>query len=102
MLEIAESSVTDEDLRSIGHSPEEMVLFCSNQGKSCNRTDLISFRDTRYGTCVTYNSGRVNRNGVLTRKSELQESTITGPQYGGCLTLFITMLTILKKSTISL
>lgn len=80
------SQFTDEEFFNLGHDPNDMIPFCSFRGKACNYNDFGVFRDSRYGTCVTYNSGRTKDDYYMEKNINitLKNSTNTGPQYGKC------------------
>lgn len=78
------TAFSDEEFYGLGHDPEEMALFCSFHGEECDTSDFSYFRDTRYGNCVTFNSGRTSDGDSLniSNKTQVKKSSVAGPEFG--------------------
>lgn len=78
------SRLDDDEFFEWGHDPYDMTPFCMFRGQSCELEDFAVFRDTQYGTCVSFNSGRsidYYYDEIYTNVS-LKKSTNTGPHHG--------------------
>jgi hypothetical protein len=71
--------------QSLGHSLNDILIFCQFNYKDCNISDFIWTYDSTYGNCYTFNSG-FHSNGS---KVNLKQSGFVGSDYGLQLTFYI-------------
>ncbi|XP_054759502.2 degenerin mec-4-like [Lytechinus pictus] len=69
-----------EELRKLGHQPEEFILQCSFNQHFCDYRNFTTTFNSQYGNCFTFNRPAENKSILETGK--------TGSRYGLHLTLF--------------
>ncbi|KAF6027068.1 hypothetical protein EB796_014629 [Bugula neritina] len=74
------SEISDDALKSYGHTVEEMLQECTFQGQTCGPQDFYQFYDRRYGNCYTFNSGL---------SGTYSKTNSPGAAFGLSMTLFI-------------
>ena len=78
------AALSDSQFSELGHDAGDLGLFCSFHGVPCDDGDFYSFRDNRYGNCVTLNSGRkpADYNETSKYPGGLRTSSVAGPANG--------------------
>jgi DNA-binding XRE family transcriptional regulator len=76
---IANSSLTDEELKALGFSLDDFLISCTFNGRRCNESDFEWSRTFEYGNCYTFN-------GASSRPKYTSKS---GPANGLVLELYI-------------
>ncbi|XP_071496689.1 uncharacterized protein [Diadema antillarum] len=69
------------ELEELGHQPEDIILQCTFDKRSCNYTDFRMWQNKAYGNCFTFNHGDDN--------STMRTTSKSGSTYGLHMTLFI-------------
>ena len=78
-------NLSDEEKKRLGHDLEDILIDCNFNNKHCASTDFSWSYDKVYGNCYTFNTG-FSLNGS---KIDLKKSSLTGPQFGLQLELYV-------------
>ena len=69
----------------LAHNLSDILIDCKFNSNPFNKSDFVWSFDKDYGNCYTFNSG-FGSNG---NKTDLKKSTISGPDYGLSLTVYV-------------
>jgi hypothetical protein len=72
------NNLSNEDKKKLGHDLNDILIYCTFNGKACDLTDFVWSFDELYGNCYTFNSG-FNSNGT---QIPLYKSNLAGLAFG--------------------
>ena len=78
-------NLSDIEKKKLSHNLEDILIECWFNGIQCNANDFVWSHDETYGNCYTFNSGFDSTK----RKVNLRQSTISDPNFGLQLILYV-------------